>query len=53
MSLDPSHHSGHYDDTVVELLKQKQTGPPAEPAKDALVPNRGINLMNALRKHQP
>jgi DNA end-binding protein Ku len=47
--FDPSSFQDHYENALVELLRAKQAGRIAEPAKEEPAPQRVINLMDALR----
>src|SRR5580698_9207511 len=48
--FDPKKFEDHYENALVELLRQKQAGRAIEPVKDEGVqPQRVINLMDALR----
>ncbi|MBO0755110.1 MAG: Ku protein [Bradyrhizobiaceae bacterium] len=47
--FDPSHFEDHYENALVELLRAKQAGRIAQPAKEEPAPQRVINLMDALR----
>jgi DNA end-binding protein Ku len=47
--FDPTTFQDHYENALVELLRAKQAGRVAEPAKGEPAPQRVINLMDALR----
>ena len=48
--FDPKKFEDHYENALVELLRQKQAGRAIEPVKDeGAQPQRVINLMDALR----
>jgi DNA end-binding protein Ku len=47
--FDPATFQDHYENALVELLRAKQAGRVAEPAKGEPAPQRVINLMDALR----
>jgi DNA end-binding protein Ku len=47
--FDPASFQDHYENALVELLRAKQAGRLAEPAKEQPAPQRVINLMDALR----
>jgi DNA end-binding protein Ku len=47
--FDPKKFEDHYENALVELLRQKQAGHVIEPVKEAAPPQRVINLMDALR----
>jgi DNA end-binding protein Ku len=47
--FDPSRFQDHYENALVDLLRAKQAGRIAEPAKEEPAPQRVINLMDALR----
>jgi DNA end-binding protein Ku len=47
--FDPSSFQDHYENALVNLLRAKQAGRIAEPAKEEPAPQRVINLMDALR----
>lgn len=49
-AFDPSTFRDRYEEAVVDLLKQKQAGQPAQPAPAAPRPQNVINLMDALRR---
>lgn len=48
--FDPSSFVDHYEEAVVEMLKQKQAGQPVTQAKVAAPPSNVVNLMDALRR---
>ncbi len=48
--FDPSEFRDHYEEAVIELLKSKEAGVPAAPAKSEPAPRNVINLMDALRR---
>jgi DNA end-binding protein Ku len=47
--FDPSRFQDHYENALVDLLRAKQAGRIAQPAKEEPAPQRVINLMDALR----
>jgi DNA end-binding protein Ku len=47
--FDPSRFQDHYENALVDLLRAKQAGRIAQPAKEEPTPQRVINLMDALR----
>jgi DNA end-binding protein Ku len=47
--FDPKSFQDHYENALVELLRGKQAGHVAQPAKGEPAPQRVINLMDALR----
>jgi DNA end-binding protein Ku len=47
--FDPTQFQDHYENALVDLLRAKQAGRIAEPAKEEPAPQRVINLMDALR----
>jgi DNA end-binding protein Ku len=47
--FDPKKFEDHYENALVELLRQKQAGQVIEPVKEEAPPQRVINLMDALR----
>jgi DNA end-binding protein Ku len=47
--FDPKSFQDHYENALVELLRGKQAGHAAQPAKGDPAPQRVINLMDALR----
>jgi DNA end-binding protein Ku len=47
--FDPKKFEDHYENALVELLRQKQAGHIIEPIKEEAPPKRVINLMDALR----
>ena len=48
--FDPSTFEDRYENAVLELLKAKEAGRPAEPLPEAPRPSNVINLMEALRR---
>jgi len=48
--FDPSQFVDHYEEAVVDMLKQKQAGAPAPRQQAAPQPQNVINLMDALRR---
>ena len=48
--FDPSHFVDHYEEAVVEMLKQKQAGIKPPKGKAAEPPRNVINLFDALKK---
>ena len=47
--FDPAKFEDHYETALVEMLRAKQAGRPAESPKEEKEPQRVINLMDALR----
>jgi DNA end-binding protein Ku len=47
--FDPKKFEDHYENALVQLLRQKQSGQIIEPIKEEAPPKRVINLMDALR----
>ena len=47
--FDPASFQDHYENALIELLRDKQAGRPAAQPKGAPQPQRVINLMDALR----
>jgi DNA end-binding protein Ku len=48
--FDPDSFVDHYEEAVVEMLKQKQAGAPVRKQKTAAPASNVVNLMDALRK---
>ena len=48
--FDPAEFVDHYENALIELLKQKQAGRPVQAVKEAPPPSRVINPMDALRR---
>ena len=48
--FDPSNFKDHYEEALVELLRKKQAGMPAEVAKAAAPATNVVSLMDALKK---
>jgi DNA end-binding protein Ku len=48
--FDPSRFVDHYEEAVVEMLKQKQAGIPVSREHPAPLPQNVVNLMDALRR---
>jgi DNA end-binding protein Ku len=48
--FDPASFTDHYEEAVVEMLKQKQAGAPVRKQKTAAPASNVVNLMDALRK---
>jgi DNA end-binding protein Ku len=48
--FDPAKFEDHYENALVELLRQKQAGRPIEPARETRRPSNVVNLMDALKR---